>query len=92
MTGGEGYSSYGNQIGLPSGLVEEIYHPGWLRVGSAVNAAESHVAGKCGPIDLGIFRGRTAVTAWWVTDSASITESAQTSGRGSKVILPSSIS
>ena len=26
----EGYSSYGNQIGLPSGLVEEIYHPGYV--------------------------------------------------------------
>jgi len=26
----EGYSSYGNQIGVPAGLVEEIYHPGYM--------------------------------------------------------------
>ena len=25
-----GYSSYGNQIGLPAGLVDEIYHPGYV--------------------------------------------------------------
>ncbi len=26
----QGYSSYGNQVGVPSGLVDEIYHPGCL--------------------------------------------------------------
>lgn len=44
----EGYSSYGNQIGLATGLVEEIYHPGYvakrLEIGAVVGAAPaSHV-------------------------------------------------
>ena len=37
-----GYSSYGNQIGLPTGLVEEIYHEGYrakrMEVGAVVAA------------------------------------------------------
>ncbi len=36
----EGYSSYGNQIGLATGLVDEIYHPGYaakrLEVGAVI--------------------------------------------------------
>ncbi|MDR0991276.1 MAG: phosphoribosylformylglycinamidine synthase [Ruminococcus sp.] len=38
-----GYSSYGNQIGLATGLVDEIYHPGYaakrLEIGAVVGAA-----------------------------------------------------
>ncbi len=38
-----GYSSYGNQIGLATGLVHEIYHPGYaakrLEIGAVVGAA-----------------------------------------------------
>ena len=38
-----GYSSYGNQIGLATGLVDEIYHPGYvakrLEIGAVVAAA-----------------------------------------------------
>ena len=31
MTGAaSGYSSYGNQIGLATGLVDEIYHPNYV--------------------------------------------------------------
>ena len=30
VTAAQGYSSYGNQIGLATGLVDEIYHPGYL--------------------------------------------------------------
>ena len=26
----KGYSSYGNQIGLATGLVDEVYHPGYV--------------------------------------------------------------
>ena len=37
-----GYSSYGNQIGLATGLVDEIYHPGYIakhmEVGAVVGA------------------------------------------------------
>ena len=38
-----GYSSYGNQIGLTTGLVQEIYHPGYvakrMEVGAVIGAA-----------------------------------------------------
>ena len=38
-----GYSSYGNQIGLCTGLVDEIYHPGYvakrMEIGAVVGAA-----------------------------------------------------
>ena len=29
-TAAAGYSSYGNQIGLATGSVDEIYHPGYV--------------------------------------------------------------
>ncbi len=39
----EGYSSYGNQIGLATGLVDEVYHPGYaakrMEIGAVVAAA-----------------------------------------------------
>lgn len=42
-TAAEGYSSYGNQIGLATGQVCEIYHPGYaakrMEVGAVVGAA-----------------------------------------------------
>ncbi|WP_300298316.1 phosphoribosylformylglycinamidine synthase [uncultured Intestinimonas sp.] len=42
-TAAAGYSSYGNQIGLATGLVSEIYHPGYIakhmEVGAVVGAA-----------------------------------------------------
>lgn len=45
----QGYSSYGNQIGIPTGLVDEVYHPGYsakrMEVG-AVIAAVPESAGK----------------------------------------------
>ena len=38
-----GYSSYGNQIGLPTGQVSEVYHPGYvakrMEVGAVIAAA-----------------------------------------------------
>ncbi|MEA4919923.1 MAG: phosphoribosylformylglycinamidine synthase [Clostridiaceae bacterium] len=47
----QGYSSYGNQIGLSTGLVSELYHPGYvakrLETGAVVAAApESNVVRK----------------------------------------------
>ncbi len=42
-TAAAGYSSYGNQIGLATGLVDEMYHPGYaakrLEIGAVVGAA-----------------------------------------------------
>ena len=42
-TAANGYSSYGNQIGLATGMVDEIYHPGYvakrMEIGAVVAAA-----------------------------------------------------
>ncbi|MDR0964368.1 MAG: phosphoribosylformylglycinamidine synthase [Clostridium sp.] len=42
-TAAAGYSSYGNQIGLATGLVKEIYHPGYvakrMEIGAVIGAA-----------------------------------------------------
>ena len=42
VTAAQGYSSYGNQIGLATGLVDEIYHPGYaakrMEIGAVVAA------------------------------------------------------
>ena len=45
-TAAAGYSSYGNQIGLATGLVEEIYHDGYaakrMEIGAVVGAAPAY--------------------------------------------------
>ena len=51
-TAAEGYSSYGNQIGLATGLVSEIYHPGYvakrMEIGAVVGATPArHVRREC---------------------------------------------
>lgn len=42
-TAADGYSSYGNQIGLATGIVDELYHPGYLakrmEIGAVIAAA-----------------------------------------------------
>ena len=42
-TASAGYSSYGNQIGLATGQVDEVYHPGYIakrmEIGAVVGAA-----------------------------------------------------
>lgn len=47
----KGYSSYGNQIGLPTGFVDEVYHPGYvakrMEVGAVIGCApEKNVVRK----------------------------------------------
>ena len=47
-TAAAGYSSYGNQIGLATGIVDELYHPGYaakrMEIGAVIAAVpESHV-------------------------------------------------
>ena len=47
-TAAAGYSSYGNQIGLATGIVDELYHPGYvakhMEIGAVLGAApEKHV-------------------------------------------------
>ncbi len=51
-TAAEGYSSYGNQIGLATGQVSELYHPGYvakrMEIGAVVGATPaSHVRREC---------------------------------------------
>jgi len=51
-TAAAGYSSYGNQIGLATGQVSEIYHPGYvakrMEIGAVVGATPaSHVRREC---------------------------------------------
>ncbi|MCL2702321.1 MAG: phosphoribosylformylglycinamidine synthase [Defluviitaleaceae bacterium] len=48
QTAAEGFSAYGNQIGVSSGIVSEIYHPGYaakrMEAGAVIGAArKSHV-------------------------------------------------
>ncbi len=59
----DGYSSYGNQIGVTTGLVEEIYHEGYaakhMELGAVIGAApaENVVRMKPQPGDLVILLG-----------------------------------
>ncbi len=59
----QGYSSYGNQIGLATGAVHEIYHPGYvakrLEIGAVVAAGkkENVVRGVPAPGDIVVLAG-----------------------------------
>ena len=51
-TAADGYSSYGNQIGLATGIVDEIYHEGYaakrMEIGAVIAAApEENVRREC---------------------------------------------
>ncbi|MGN0527423.1 MAG: phosphoribosylformylglycinamidine synthase [Acutalibacteraceae bacterium] len=62
-TAAAGYSSYGNQIGLATGIVDEIYHPGYaakrMEIGAVVAAApQENVRRECpDPGDIVILLG-----------------------------------
>ncbi|MBE6129216.1 MAG: phosphoribosylformylglycinamidine synthase [Erysipelotrichaceae bacterium] len=62
-TAAAGYSSYGNQIGLATGLVHELYHPGYvakrMEVGAVIGAApaENVVRERPQPGDVVILLG-----------------------------------
>ena len=61
-----GYSSYGNQVGLATGLVDEVYHPGFrakrMEVGAVVGAVEEakvrHLKPEHGDVIV-LFGGKT---------------------------------
>ncbi len=59
----DGYSSYGNQIGIPTGIVDEIYHDGYvakrMEIGAVIAAvpAENVVREKPRPGDVVILIG-----------------------------------
>ncbi|SMC87653.1 phosphoribosylformylglycinamidine synthase [Papillibacter cinnamivorans] len=54
VTAAAGYSSYGNQIGLATGIVHEIYHPGYIakhmEVGAVVGAAPAEHVVRLEPV------------------------------------------
>ncbi len=62
-TAAAGYSSYGNQIGLATGIVDELYHPGYaakrMEIGAVIAAVpESSVRRECpAPGDMVILLG-----------------------------------
>ena len=63
QTAASGYSSYGNQIGLATGMVDEIYHDGYaakrMEIGAVIAAApEKNVRRECpAPDDVVILLG-----------------------------------
>ena len=89
-TAAAGYSSYGNQIGLATGQVDEIYHPGYvakrMEIGAVVGATPaSHVRRECpAPGDvivlLGGRTGRDGIGGATGSSKTQNTESIETSG------------
>ena len=53
-TAANGYSSYGNQIGLATGQVDEVYHPGYvakrMEVGAVIAAAPAENVRRKDPV------------------------------------------
>ncbi len=54
VTAAQGYSSYGNQIGLATGLVHELYHPGYvakrMEIGAVVGAVKAQNVVRMEPV------------------------------------------
>ena len=52
-TAAAGYSSYGNQIGLATGQVDELYHPGYvakrMEIGAVIAAAPAPTSAGSAP-------------------------------------------
>ena len=55
QTAAAGYSSYGNQIGLATGVVDELYHPGYaakrMEIGAVIAAAPAENVRRECPVD-----------------------------------------
>ena len=55
QTAAAGYSSYGNQIGLATGIVDELYHPGYaakrMEIGAVIAAAPAENVRRECPVD-----------------------------------------
>ena len=85
-----GYSSYGNQIGLATGLVREIYHPGYaakrMEIGAVLGAAPRKHVQRLSPkpgdciILLGGRTGRDGIGGATGSSKAHTTESTLTCG------------
>ncbi len=89
-TAAAGYSSYGNQIGLATGIVDEIYHPGYaakrMEIGAVIAAAPAENVRRERPaagdkvILLGGSTGRDGIGGATGSSKAHNTQSVETCG------------
>ena len=89
-TAAAGYSSYGNQIGLATGIVDEIYHPGYaakrMEIGAVIAAAPAENVRREVPtpgdivILLGGSTGRDGIGGATGSSKAHTTQSVETCG------------
>ena len=89
-TAAAGYSSYGNQIGLATGIVDEIYHPGYaakrMEIGAVIAAAPAENVRRERPeagdvvILLGGSTGRDGIGGATGSSKAHTTQSVETCG------------
>ena len=89
-TAAAGYSSYGNQIGLATGIVDEIYHPGYaakrMEIGAVIAAAPAENVRRERPfpgdvvILLGGNTGRDGIGGATGSSKAHNTQSVETCG------------
>ena len=89
-TAAAGYSSYGNQIGLATGIVDELYHPGYtakhMEIGAVIAAAPAeNVRRECPKpgdtvILLGGSTGRDGIGGATGSSKAHNTQSVETCG------------
>ena len=89
-TAAAGYSSYGNQIGLATGIVDEIYHPGYaakrMEIGAVIAAAPAENVRRERPdpgdvvILLGGSTGRDGIGGATGSSKAHNTRSVETCG------------
>ncbi|MDR1589847.1 MAG: phosphoribosylformylglycinamidine synthase [Oscillospiraceae bacterium] len=92
-TAARGYSSYGNQIGLATGLVCELYHPGYaakrMEIGAVIGAARARDVKRLVPAPgdkVILLGGRTGRDGIGGATGSSKTHNTQTASRmGSEV-------
>ena len=90
QTAAAGYSSYGNQIGLATGIVDELYHPGYaakhLELGAVIAAAPQENVRRETPLPgdvvilLGGRTGRDGIGGATGSSKAHTTQSVETCG------------
>ncbi len=90
QTAAAGYSSYGNQIGLATGIVDELYHPGYaakrMEIGAVIAAAPAENVRRECPQDgdivilLGGRTGRDGIGGATGSSKAHNTHSVETCG------------
>ena len=89
-TAAAGYSSYGNQIGLATGIVDELYHPGYaakrMEIGAVIAAAPQENVRRERPVPgdvvilLGGRTGRDGIGGATGSSKAHNTQSVETCG------------